>query len=323
MLNSTILIVSVVLDYILGDPPNWPHPVRFIGYIIKKYEKLIRSTKWMNLRFGGFLLTGGTLITVVGVSYVILYIAENIHFAFKIIIEIYLVYSLLAGKCLDVETMKVYNALEENDLQKGRQMLSYLVGRHTSQLSNEEIIRGAVETVAENTIDGVLAPLFYLALGFYFRIPVQGILLYKTINTLDSMVGYVQEPYREIGYASAKLDDIANYIPARLGSIIMILSGMILGYNWRNGIRILKKDRRNHKSPNCGYPESAVAGLLEVQLGGTNTYFGEVVYKPTIGNAIKKLKPEYIKDTIRIMYGAEAIVVLVMIIGFTICEFTL
>lgn len=323
MLNSIILITSVALDYILGDPLNWPHPVRFIGFIIQKYEKLIRSFKWMNLRIGGFLLTGATIITVVGASYLVLYIASNIHFAFKIIIEIYLIYSLLAGKCLDVETMKVYNALEENDLQKGRQMLSYLVGRNTSQLSNEEIIRGAVETVAENTIDGVLAPLFYLSIGFYFRIPVQGILLYKVINTLDSMVGYVQEPYREIGYASAKLDDIANYIPARLGSIVMILSGMALGYNWRNGIRILKRDRRNHKSPNCGYPESAVAGLLEVQLGGTNTYFGEVVYKPTIGNAIKKLKIEHIKDTIRIMYGAEAITVLVMIIGFTLFEFTL
>lgn len=316
MLNSIILIISISLDYILGDPPNWPHPIRFIGAVIKKYEKLIRSSRWLNLKVGGFLLTGITIATILILSTLALAVAERIHPLLKIAVEIYLIYSLLAAKCLDVETMKVYKALEADDISKGRQMLSYLVGRDTTQLNTEEIIRGAVETVAENTIDGVLAPLFYLGIGFYFNIPVQAILLYKTINTLDSMVGYIQEPYTKIGYASAKLDDIANLIPARLGSLLMILAGATLGYKGKKGFEVLIRDRRNHKSPNCGYPESAIAGLLGIQLGGINTYFGQKLHKPTIGDAQKELAPKHIKDTIKIMYGAELIMAAIMITVF-------
>lgn len=318
MFNSIILIISIALDYVLGDPPNWPHPIRFVGAVIKKYEKLIRSISWLDLKAGGFILTAATIITVIALFTVVLILAELIHPLLKIILEIYLIYSLLAAKCLEVETMKVYKALESNNIEKGRQMLSYLVGRDTTQLNTEKIIRGAVETVAENTIDGVLAPLFCLGVGLYFNVPVQAILLYKTINTMDSMVGYMQEPYTKIGYASAKLDDIANFIPARLGSILIILAGVVLGYNGRKGMQILIRDKKNHKSPNCGYPESAVAGLLEIQLGGTNMYFGQKVYKPTIGDVDKELNPGHIKDTIKIMYGAELITVVFMIILFTL-----
>ncbi len=313
MFNSIILIASVGLDFILGDPPNWPHPIRFIGVTIKKYEKLIRSIKWLDLKKGGFILTGATIATVLALSVLILNLAELVHPFFKTALEIYFIYSLLAAKCLEVETMKVYKALELNDIEKGRRKLSYLVGRDTSQLNNDDITRGAVETVAENTIDGVLAPLFYLGIGFCFDAPVQGILLYKVINTLDSMVGYMQEPYTKIGFASAKLDDIANFVPARIGSVLMILAGTVLGYKGKKGMEILIRDRKNHKSPNCGYPESAVAGLLEVQLGGTNTYFGQSVYKPTMGDAHKKLNPMHIKDTIKIMYGSELVMVLIII----------
>lgn len=312
MLNIVILVASVFLDFTLGDPPNWPHPIKFIGKLIKKYEKIVRSIKWLNLKIGGFVLTALTIITVLFLSSLILHMAELVHPFFRIALEIYFVYSLLAARCLEIETMKVYKALKSNDISNGRRLLSYLVGRDTSQLNYEDIIRGAVETVAENTIDGVLAPLFYLGIGFYFNVPVQAILLYKTINTLDSMVGYIQEPYTKIGFASAKLDDIANFIPARIGSVLMILAGKVLGYKGKKGIQILIRDRRNHKSPNCGYPESAVAGLLEIQLGGTNIYFGERVYKPTIGDAHKKLDSVHIKDTIKIMYGAEIIMALFM-----------
>lgn len=318
MLKSIILITSVILDFILGDPPNWPHPVRFIGTVIKKYEKIVRSVKWLDLKIGGFVLTVSTIATILVLSSFILYIAGLVHPFLRTAIEVYLIYSLLAAKCLEVETMKVYKALESDDITKGRQLLSYLVGRDTSQLNKEEIIRGAIETVAENTIDGVLAPLFYLGIGFYFNIPVQAILLYKTINTLDSMVGYIQEPYTKIGFASARLDDIANYVPARIGSVFMVLAGTVLGYKGKKGIQILIRDRKNHKSPNCGYPESAVAGLLEIQIGGTNIYFGQRVYKPTIGDAHKNLEPIHIKDTIKIMYGSEIIMVLFMLVIFNI-----
>lgn len=309
--SSILLLIVVALDFILGDPPNWPHPIKWIGLSISRYEKAIRKSG-LNLRMGGFILTLLSLTTVLTVSTLILKVAQLIHPLLEIIITIYLLYTSIAAKCLDVEAKKVYKAVHKKDIEKSRKMLSYLVGRDTSQLDFEEVIRGVVETVAENTIDGVLAPLFYMGIGFYFGVPVQFALGYKVINTLDSMVGYLQEPYIEIGYASAKLDDIANYIPARIGSLFMVLAGGLLGYNVKQGFKVLIRDRRNHKSPNCGYPESAVAGLLKIQLGGTNTYFGQRVYKPTIGDKDTPLTAKHIINTIKIMYGAEFL----MIVGF-------
>lgn len=315
MNDFLILLVACLLDYLIGDPPNWPHPIRYIGMIIKKYENLIRSLKWMNLKVGGFFLTGLTVGTVVLIVHLILLLARFIHPAVNLILSIYLIYTTLAAKCLDVETMKVHNALVNKDIHEGRKMLSYLVGRDTSQLNEGEVIRGAVETVAENTIDGVLAPLFYIAIGFFLGIPVQMAFMYKAINTLDSMVGYIQEPYTEIGFASAKLDDIANYVPARIGSFLMLIAGTILGYNGKNGLKILKRDRKNHKSPNCGYPESVAAGLLQIQLGGTNTYFGQSLYKPTIGDRISELESNHITDVIKVMYGSETVAIGVIVLA--------
>jgi len=309
--NSILLLIVVALDYILGDPPNWPHPIRLIGIIISRYEKMIRKSE-MNLKVGGFILVLLSLSTVLIVTTLILKTAQIIHPLLKIIITIYLLYTSIAAKCLDIEAKKIYKAVNKNDIEESRKKLSYLVGRDTTQLSFEEVIRGVVETIAENTIDGVLAPLFYIIIGFYFGAPVQFALGYKVINTLDSMVGYIQEPYREIGYASAKLDDVANYIPARIGSLLMVFAGGLLGYHIKQGFKILIRDRRNHKSPNCGYPEAAVAGLLKVQLGGTNTYFGQVVYKPTIGEQDTDLASRHIIDTIKIMYSAE----ILMVLGF-------
>lgn len=313
MKNIMVLGSVIFLDYVLGDPPNWPHPIRYIGWIISKYEKIIRRSG-INLKIGGFLLLGFSIGTTLFLATAIKNIVGLIHPMVSFIFTTYLLYTCLAAKCLDLEARKVYEAVYEKDIEKGRKRLSYLVGRDTSNLTMDEIIRGVIETVAENTIDGVLAPLFYMMVGMYFGYPLEFALGYKVINTLDSMVGYVQEPYREIGYASAKLDDIVNYIPARIGSILMVFAGGALGHPMKEGFRILRRDRRNHKSPNCGYPESAVAGLLQIQLGGTNTYFGEVVYKPTIGDPIVPLKAYHIIHTIKIMYIAE----LLMFIIFTI-----
>lgn len=313
MKSSALLIIVVFLDFILGDPPNWPHPIRYIGWSISQYEKAIRKSR-IDLKIGGFLLVLLSLGTTLIISTLILKIANYIHPSLRTIVTTYLLYTSIAAKCLDVEARKVHNAVNEKNIEKSRKKLSYLVGRDTTQLSFEEIIRGVVETVAENTVDGVLAPLFYMVIGFYLGFPVQFALGYKVINTLDSMVGYVQEPYKEIGYASAKLDDIANYIPARIGSLLMILAGGLLGYSIKQGFKILIRDRRNHKSPNCGYPEAAVAGLLQIQLGGTNTYFGQEIYKPTIGDETTSLTGEHIINTIKIMYGAEFLMVLAFIV---------
>ncbi|EOD00745.1 adenosylcobinamide-phosphate synthase CbiB [Caldisalinibacter kiritimatiensis] len=309
-----ILLIAIIFDIIIGDPPNWPHPIRYIGSVIKVYEKAIRKQKWFNLKVGGFFLTALTLITVVFIVTLLSEVTKIIHPVFNSIVSIYFTYTALATKCLHVEAKKVYTAVKSDDIKLSRKMLSYIVGRETTNLNYQEIIRGAVETVAENTIDGVLAPMFYFIVGVYIGYPVHMIILYKTINTLDSMVGYIQESYKDIGYASAKLDDIANFIPARVGSILMLLSGFIFRYNVINGAKILIRDRRNHKSPNCGYPESVVAGLLDVQLGGSNTYFGQILYKPTIGDKNKKLTAINIVDSIKIMYGAQCIFILLILL---------
>ncbi|KGG80233.1 cobalamin biosynthesis protein CobD [Caloranaerobacter azorensis H53214] len=313
-----ILIIAVVLDYIIGDPNNWPHPIRYIGRLITRYEKVIRKSKVLSGKKGGFVLTFATLATVLVIIHYLIKFTYIVRFELGFIFSVYLIYTSIAARCLDRETMKVYYALKEDNIIKARQLLSYLVGRETSQLQKKEIIRATVETIAENTIDGVIAPLMFIGVGLVLGIPVEMAYFYKTVNTLDSMVGYIQEPYREIGYASAKLDDLVNYIPARIGSLLMLIAGFLLGYDLRNGCMILKRDKRNHKSPNSGYSEAAVAGLLNVQLGGTNIYFGQKVYKPTIGDKNRELSIINIKDAIKIMYASEILLIVIIILIFVL-----
>ena len=310
-----ILALAVLLDLIFGDPYHIPHPVTYIGKAIRAVEKRIRRSG-MPLKLGGFLLLLLMVTGVYGSLSFLLYLVNLVHPLLKDLVTIYLLYTSLAAKCLRVEVIKVYHALKENNLEESRRFISYLVGRDTKMLDSNEITRAAVETTAESTVDGVLSPLFYIGLGMFLGIPVQMVFLYKTVNTLDSMVGYIQEPYKDIGFFSAKTDDILNYIPARLSSILMLIAGAILGYDLNNGIKILRRDRRNHKSPNCAYPEGVVAGLLNIQLGGTNTYFNEILVKPTIGDANQPLAISHIVSAIKIMYGSEIIMVVLMITGF-------
>lgn len=303
-----LLLMAVILDFIFGDPVNVPHPISYIGKMIHRYEKGLRKTGW-SLRFCGLLLLIMSTCSVTLIISVVLYVAHKIHPILYFVVTVYLLYTSLAATCLSTEVRKVYQALKGKNINEARRFISYLVGRDTTNLTEHEITRAAVETAAENTVDGILAPLMYLFIGLLFQVPVQAVFLYKTINTLDSMVGYMQEPYREIGFFSAKCDDLFNYIPARIGSLCMLLGGGLLGYNIKQGVKILIRDRRNHKSPNCGYPESAVAGLLQIQMGGTNTYFNEVVVKPTMGDPVKPLLPEHILQTTKIMYASEACMV--------------
>jgi adenosylcobinamide-phosphate synthase len=317
-LKSIIIIcVAVILDRIFGDPINIPHPIIFIGKLISKLEKIIRKSN-IPLKVGGFLLLIFTIIPTVAVITIILFISGWIHPYVKDVVTIYLLYTSLAAKCLKDEVEKVKSALVQDDIELSRKQLSYLVGRDTTYLTKDEIIRGAIETTAENTVDGILAPLIYIGIGFLFNMPVQFVFIYKAVNTLDSMVGYMQSHYKEIGYASAKTDDLLNYIPARIGSFFMLLAGGVLGYDIINGFKILKRDRNNHKSPNCGYPESTVAGLLNIQIGGTNTYFNEVVVKPTIGDAIEKLDVIHITQSNKIMYVSEIITLIFIVVAIII-----
>ncbi|WDV44812.1 adenosylcobinamide-phosphate synthase CbiB [Clostridiaceae bacterium M8S5] len=304
MQNVIMLTVAVILDLILGDPNGWPHPIIYIGKMIRSLESRIRKQKIISEKLGGFILLILSVATVVAILSLMLYIAGKINNYVKIILSIYFIYTSLASRCLHVEALKVYDTLKSDDIKKARIQISYLVGRDTSSLTKEEITRATIETVAENTIDGILAPLLYIAIGFMIGYPVQLVYIYKTVNTLDSMVGYIQQPYKDIGYASARFDDVLNYLPARIGSIFMLLGGGLLKYNIKDGWKILLRDKRNHKSPNCGYPEAVVAGLLDIQLGGTNTYFGQKLYKPTLGDKKRNLQAHDIKSTVKIMYSS-------------------
>jgi adenosylcobinamide-phosphate synthase len=293
--------IAMLLDLLIGDPPNWPHPIRFFGWIIANIEKWIRKGI-KNLYIGGFLLLMGSIVGALLPVLLMKAIIPPFLFTF---IEIYLLYTFLASRCLTDEAMKVKKALDSGDLESARFKLSYLVGRDTKSLSQSDVTRGVVETVAENTIDGVLAPLFYMIIGIPFGLSLELALIYKVVNTLDSMVGYIQPPYKEIGFASAKMDDFMNFIPARIGAFIMILTGAFIGKDVKNGFKIFIRDRNNHKSPNSGHPESAIAGLLGIQIGGSNVYFGNLVVKPTIGDANKPIESKHISETIKVMIGAE------------------
>ncbi|MCU9808441.1 MAG: adenosylcobinamide-phosphate synthase CbiB [Paraclostridium dentum] len=293
-----VMVIAYLLDLVIGDPYSFPHPVRFIGNLIRFTEGKIRiifkSKK--QLKIGGFLLWTITVGFTALVTNLILNLL-CINNIFYVIIASIILYTTLSTKCLADEAKKIYEVLKTGDIEKSRKQLSYIVGRDTTSLNENEIIRATVETVAENTVDGIISPMMYGFIGG----PVLA-MAYKAINTLDSMVGYKNEKYGDIGFASAKIDDIANFIPARITPFFMMIASFILGFNSKKSIKIAMRDRKNHKSPNCAYAEGAVAGALEVQLGGTNMYFGEKVYKPTIGDKDRDLEAEDILRTNKIMY---------------------
>lgn len=293
-----VMVIAYLLDLVIGDPYSFPHPVRFIGNLIRFTEGKIRiifkSKK--QLKMGGFLLWTITVGFTALVTNLILNLL-CINNIFYVIIASIILYTTLSTKCLADEAKKIYEVLKTGDIEKSRKQLSYIVGRDTTSLNENEIIRATVETVAENTVDGIISPMMYGFIGG----PVLA-MAYKAINTLDSMVGYKNEKYGDIGFASAKIDDIANFIPARITPFFMMIASFILGFNSKKSIKIAMRDRKNHKSPNCAYAEGAVAGALEVQLGGTNMYFGEKVYKPTIGDKDRELEAEDILRTNKIMY---------------------
>ena len=232
----------------------------------------------------------------------ILLLAYHISFWLWFVLHTFWSYQILAARCLEQESRKVYRFLAAGDLSGARTQLSYLVGRETSQLSDEEVTKACVETVAENTSDGVTAPLFYLLLG---GVPLG--FCYKAINTLDSMVGYRNAKYLFFGKASAKTDDAANWLPARICGVLLTVSAFLLGLDGKRAWRIFRRDRNNHLSPNSAQTESAAAGALGIQLGGTHVYFGEVVEKPTIGNADRLAKPEDIPRTNGMMLAASGL----------------
>lgn len=302
------ILIAVILDLILGDPYNFPHPVKFMGKLIAFEEKLVReidknySNNILGLKFWGFLIT----IFNIALAFIFPYILLKTIKKYKVvypIINTYLIYTCIAARCLDKEAMKVFYGLDIS-LEEARHRLSYIVGRDTKNLTEEEIIKATVETVGENTADGVIAPLFYIML-----LGAPGGLMYKMVNTMDSMLGYKNEKYMDLGFFPARIDDVFNYIPARLTGVLMCISS-IFRFDVKEGFRIMIRDRKNHKSPNAIYPEGAIAGLLNIQLGGNSYYFGKIVEKPTIGDNTRNINREDIKKTIEIMYRTEGLLLI-------------
>ena len=309
-MNLLSIYTGYILDLIIGDPYSFPHPVRFIGKLINFVEKQIRKITKSDkgLKIAGFVLW----FIVVGLTFATTFIICQLFKFNKIayfIVNSILIYTTLATKCLKDEAVKIYKVLKTGDIEKSRIQLSYIVGRDTTTLNEKEIVRATVETVAENTVDGIIAPLFYAFIG---GAPLA--MAYKAINTLDSTVGYKNEKYYYLGYASAKIDDIANYIPARIGVILLSIGSLFVGFNFKDALKIGIRDRKNHKSPNCAFSEGAVAGALGIQLGGTNIYFGKAVYKPTIGDKKREIEIEDIVRTNKIMYSSSIISIIIFTI---------
>lgn len=300
-LNSLILVTSVILDLLLGDPRRLPHPVAGIGMMISGLEKLLLRLV-RNERLGGVLL----LFAVVGTTYVLVaFLLKGAHAVshyLGVAVAVWLSFTCLALRSLHRESKLVADRLCAGDLEGARRELSRIVGRDTEHLNEQEIWRALVETVSENTSDGVIAPLFYLMLGG----PALG-LAYKAVNTLDSMVGYKNERYIRFGWASARFDDLANWLPARITGLLMTAAAPLVGLSGRHALRVMLRDGRNHSSPNSGIPEAAAAGALGVRLGGANSYFGVLVEKPTIGDAAEPLSVESYRGAVRLMYASTAL----------------
>lgn len=294
-----IVPAAVALDLLIGDPRRLPHPVVLIGRLIARLERLLRELTKYEF-FGGVLLLVCTVGITLTTGWLFLALARLINPWLGVAASLYLSFTCLAARSLHGESAKVAVALGRGDIEGARRALSMIVGRDTEHLTEPEIWRGAVETVAENSSDGVIAPLIFLMLGG----PLAA-LGYKAVNTLDSMVGYKNERYLLFGRASARFDDLLNLIPARLTGLLICCAAPLTGLTGGKGLLIMLRDGGNHSSPNSGIPEAAAAGALGVRLGGTNRYFGKEVEKPTIGDPLKPLDRCAWSGAVRLMYCSE------------------
>lgn len=320
MLSLAAIIAGFILDLIFGDPHWLPHPICLIGNLIGFLDKKLRGMCGTNAI--AQLYAGGLMVLIViSLSFIvpwsILTIAGTFSPWAKFAIETIFCYQIFATKCLKDESMNVYYPLKEHDIKEARVKLSWIVGRDTAELTEEEITKGAVETVAENTADGIIAPMLYMFIG---GAPLA--FLYKGINTMDSMVGYKNDTYLYFGRCAAKLDDLANLIPARITGLVMIAASFLCGFNGPGAWKIFWRDRYNHLSPNSAMTESVTAGALDIQLGGDHYYFGKMVHKDTIGDDIRPVEPEDIIRVNKILYMTSTLC-LVIFTGIRYATFVL
>lgn len=305
------ILIGFIIDCLLGDPYQLPHPIRWIGSLIGKLDKsFYRENDGDKVKLlKGFAVVVIVLFISTMCPLVILYVAYSENFVLGMILESMMCYYLIAPRCLKDESMKVYQALKKEDIKGARKAVSMIVGRDTNVLDKEGITKATVETVAENTSDGVTAPLMYMAfggaiLGFF----------YKAANTMDSMLGYKNEKYLYFGRCAAKLDDILNFLPARITALFMIAASPLCGLDGKNALKVWKRDRKKHASPNAAQTEAVCAGALGVMLAGDAYYFGKRYPKETIGDEKRKIETEDIRQANRLMYVTAVMVLAVSVI---------
>ena len=299
------LLIGFGIDCILGDPHSLPHPVVLIGKTISALECVLRRIfpkTPRGERAAGAVLWGIVSFLAAAVPALLLCLCGRVSPWLRLAVESVMCWQILAAKSLRDESMKVYHELEHGSIESARRAVSMIVGRDTAELDDLAVTRAAVETVAENASDGVIAPMLFLALG---GAPLG--FFYKAANTMDSMLGYIEMPYKNIGLVPAKMDDVLNYIPARLSALLMLAAGALLGMDAKNGWRIWRRDRRNHASPNSAQTESVCAGLLGVRLAGDAYYHGELHKKPYIGDALREIEYEDIPRAGRLLYATAAL----------------
>lgn len=291
------IIIGYILDLIIGDPQNPYHPIRGVGKVAKLSESVFRKLFKKHLKLAGAITWVTVVLIIFFINFIIIKLLGRISPYVAMAYESIAIYFCLSTKALKVEGLKVIRYLKEDNIDKARHQLSYIVGRDTDKLDEEGITRAVVETVAENMSDGIIAPLFFAGIG---GAPL--IFAYKAVNTMDSMFGYKNDKYMDFGYFPAKLDDVFNYIPARLSAYLIIISAFLLRLDYKNAFKIYNRDKNNHTSPNSAHPESAVAGALDIRLGGANYYFGKLVKKPEIGDGIKKITVDSVDMVNKILY---------------------
>ena len=311
--HISALVLGLLLDLAFGDPRWLYHPIRLIGNLIAWAEKPFRAafpkSEKGELAAGTFFAVFVVAVST-AVPALLLALASRLSLWLVFALEVFWSFQILAAKSLKSESMKVYAALKEGDLPKARKAVSMIVGRDTQKLTEEGVAKAAVETVAENSSDGVIAPLLFLALGG----PALGF-FYKAVNTLDSMVGYKNDTYLYFGRFSAKLDDVLNFIPSRISGLLLVLASPLAGLSMEGAWKIFRRDRRNHASPNSAQTEAAAAGALGVQLAGDAYYFGKLYKKPTIGDPLRPVEYEDIRRVNRLMYAAVCLALVLVVLA--------
>jgi len=313
------ILLAYIIDAIIGDPRTWPHPVKWFGKLIHTME--VKWNRGNKRKLKGFLMLTVMIILTLTVSLAIILVAYKMHLLFGIIIEAILIATTIAQKGLKDASLIVYDPLNDKDINKARENLAEIVGRDTNNLKEPDIVRATVETVAENTSDGITAPLFWAFIG---GAPLA--LVYRAINTCDSMVGYKNEQFKEFGWAAAKLDDIVNYLPARITAFLMLIVNKPKDMQFLHTWSFIQQDAKRHASPNSGWLEATVAYILRVRLGGDNYYDGIKKRSTLMGTLQEKhrlMNVQHIKDTIQIMQRTVLLTILLILVGGMMIELTI